>query len=247
LHKAAQRFFGAGVGGKLLAGSVHLAMGRRHLVHRAAADSTGLESGHRSPYFVRRRQRGQTQAQHPLFQTTSYTRFPKLTWLIDCRTHLILALLTGRGPKPDVQELGPLLARLPRAVTVLQLLADAGFDSESNHRLARDEHGIRSLMPAKHGRPPHHGQLPRGYWRRRMRGWLRTLRGRRRCGYTQRAQVETVASMLKRNLTDELAATTYRAQCREMRWLAIVHNILILLFSPRVFDGALLIPIRRRS
>jgi hypothetical protein len=71
-----------------------------------------------------------------------------------------------------------------------------------------------------------------------MRSRLRTLRGRRRCGYTQRAQVETVASMLKRNLTDELAATTYAAQCREMRWLAIVHNILILLFSPRVFDGA---------
>ena len=32
--------------------------------------------------------------------------------------------------------------------------ADAGFDSEANHRLARDELGIQSLIPAVHGRPP---------------------------------------------------------------------------------------------
>ena len=35
-------------------------------------------------------------------------------------------------------------------------LADAGFDSEDNHRLARQELGIRSLIPATNrtsGRP----------------------------------------------------------------------------------------------
>ena len=229
LHKAAQRFFDAAVGDKLLAASIHLLMRRRRIVKRAAADSTGLESGHRSPYFVRRQQRGQKKAKNPLFQTTSYTRFPKLTLLIDCATHQALALLTGRGPKPDTDELDPLLARLPRGVTLLQLLADAGFDSEPNHELCRNDHGIRSVLPAKHGRPSQDGKPPAGYWRRRMRWLLRTKRRRRRCGYTQRWQVETVASMIKRNLGEALAAVGYWSQCRELRRLVVVHNIMILL------------------
>lgn len=231
LHKAARRFFGAGVSDKLLAAAVRLTMGRRKLVRRAAADSTGLEAGHRSPYFVRRRQRGQAgrDPRKPA-RAVVYRRFPKLTYLIDCDTHLILALLAGRGPRPDVDELDPLLARLPRGVTLLKLLADAGFESEPNHRLLREEHGIAGLMPAQRGRPAQRGKPPSGYWRRRMSWLLRTKRRRRRRGYTQRNQAETAASMVKRNLGDELAARAYRSQCREMRWTAIVHNIMILLW-----------------
>jgi hypothetical protein len=75
LHKAAQRFFGAAVGDQLLAASIKLLMGRRGSVARCAADSTGLESGHRSPYFVRATNAG-TARKSPLYQTTSYTRFP---------------------------------------------------------------------------------------------------------------------------------------------------------------------------
>lgn len=238
LHKAAQRFFGITVGERLLAASIRLWMGRRKIIRRVAADSSGLESGHRSPYFVRRKQRGQKKVPKPLFQTTSYTRFPKMTVLIDCATHLVLALLTGRGPKPDIDELDALLARLPRGITLLQLVADAGFDSEPNHRLCREDHGIRSLMPPKHGRPTKDGKPFTGYWRRRMVWFLRTKRRRKRCGYTQRWQVETVASMIKRNLGDELASRSYWPQCREMRWLIIVHNIMILIVFIKVFDRA---------
>lgn len=229
LHKAAQRFFGAAISDKLLAASLRLLMKRRRVVQRSAADSTGLESGHRSPYFVRRRQRGHQREKNPLYQTTSYTRFPKLTMLIDCETHAALALLTGRGPRPDINELAPLLKRLPRGVTPLRLLADAGFDSESNHVLAREAHGIRSLMPATHGRPSKEGKPPTGKWRRRMSRLLRTQRQRRHCGYTQRWQIETVVSMIKRNLGDSLSGTAYHSQCRELRRLVIVHNIMIVL------------------
>jgi hypothetical protein len=231
LHKAGQRFFGAGLTDRLLATSVRLMMGRRKLVHRAAADSSGLESGHRSPYFVRRCARGQKGLKNPLYQTTTYTRFPKLTLLVDTRTHQVLALLTGRGPRPDTDELDPLLARRPRGVTLLNLLADAGYDSEANHEFLRDEHGIRSLIPAKHGRPSKSGKPPTGHYRRLMKSQLRTRRRRRRHGYTQRAQIETVFSMIKRNLTDGLFSRSYHAQNREMRLLVLVHNIMILLGS----------------
>src|SRR3989304_4271868 len=72
---------------KLLAASVKLLMGRRKIVKRVAADSTGLESGHVSPYFVRRRARGPKgkggpkETKNSLYQTTTYPRFPKLTFL----------------------------------------------------------------------------------------------------------------------------------------------------------------------
>jgi len=244
LHKAAKRFFGVATSEKLLASTIRLSIAtskrprKQKTVKRAAADSTGLESGHRSAYFVRRRARGQKKAKNPLFLTTTYTRFPKLTLLCDCDTHLILALLTGTGPKPDINELQPLLKRLPRGVTLLKLLADAGFDSEPNHKLCRDDHGIRSVMPATHGRPPKGGKPLSGYWRRRMKTRLRNKRGRKRCGYTQRWQVETVMSMIKRNLGEELRGRSHHARGREMRLLAIVHNIMIVLFGGRVFDRA---------
>src|SRR5262249_30276350 len=161
LHKAAQRFFGAALSDRLLAASIRFLMKRRKVVQRSAADSTGLESGHRSPYFVRRRQRGCPAGKNPLYQTTSYTRFPKLTMLIDCDTQAALSLLTGRGPRPDINELALLLKRLPGRLKLLRLLADAGFDSEPNHVLVRDAHGIRSIMPATHGRPSKDGKPPR--------------------------------------------------------------------------------------
>ena len=240
LHKAARRFFGAAIGEELLAQTIRLFMSgpRRKLVRRAAADSTGLQTGHRSAYFVRRKARGQKKAKNPLFVTTTYTRYPKLTFLIDCASHLILSLKTGTGPRPDSDELADLLAGIPRGLTLLSLVADAGFDSEPNHRLCRDEHGIRSLMPATHGRPSKNGKPPTGYWRRRMRSLLATKRKRRRCGYTQRWQAETVVSMIKRNLGEELSGRTRHSRNRQMRLLVIVHNIMIVLFIRRVFDGA---------
>jgi len=242
LHRAHRRLLTAARADKLLAASLEVAFGRRAggraNIRLAAADSTGMETGHRSAYFVRRKARGQKHGKNPLYQTTSYTRYPKLTTLIDTATHLILAALTGTGPRPDIDELAPLLDRCPRAVALTKLLADAGFDSEPNHQLARDFHGIQSLMPAKHGRPTKGGKPFAGRYRRLMSRRLRTKRGRRRSGYTQRWQVETVMSMIKRNLGDELSGQTPHARNRQMRLLVLVHNCMILLLIWEVCDGA---------
>jgi hypothetical protein len=236
LHKAAQRIFGAEVARKLLGGSARLALGRRRVIRRAAADGTGLECGHRSPYFVRRCAKGQHGAKNPEVQALTYTRFPKLTLLVDCESHLILSLHATTGPAPDMHELPELLGTLLKGLCILKLLLDAGFDSEENHRYLRDEHGILSVIPPKIGRPTR--KPPTGHWRRWMSVLLRTKRRRRRCGYTQRWQVETVNSMVKRNLDDELFNRSFHARCREMRLLAITHNVMILIVWVEVFDRA---------
>lgn len=189
----------------------------------SAIDSSGFEAHHVSHYFVRRRARGPDQA----LQNMTYRRFPKLGLVVDCRTHFILAAVSGRGPSPDHPHLieAVLGARARRALETL--LADAGYDAEWVHRFVRDELDMRSLIPPEIGRPS--AKPPTGRYRRAMRTYFRRPKQRRR--YGQRWQVETVFSMIKRRLGATVNARSDRRQRRAMLLKAIVHNVLIL------FDG----------
>ena len=102
-------------------------------------------------------------------------------------------------------------------------VADAGFDSEENHRLARRDLGVRSIIPAKIGRPS--DKPPTGYWRRLMR--RRFARRADRSVYGQRAQAETINSMLKRNLDDALRSRLRPRRKAEMLFRTVVHNIML--------------------
>ena len=215
VQKASQRLLRLAVGRKLLDSSLEVAMGRHKRIELAAMDSTGLESGHVSSYFVKRRSR-----EPDLWQTTQYTRYPKLGIVCDCRSHLILSTMTRRGPTPDVDQFRKTLLPLLGTVKIRHLVADAGYDSESNHEFARDVHGIRTTIPATHGRPT--DKLPRGRYRRLMKQRFDEER------YGQRWQVETVISMIKRNLGSALRARKYWSQCREMMLLALTHNIMVI-------------------
>jgi hypothetical protein len=66
---------------------------------------------------------------------------------------LLLAVLVGRGPRPDINRFVPLLEATLANVQPSIVVADAGYDSEHNHRYAREYRSVRSFMPAKHGRP----------------------------------------------------------------------------------------------
>jgi len=221
-QKAAVRIFGSHTAERLLASSIRMYLGRRKKIGLVAADSSGFESGHRSPYFVRRRARGQKQAKNPLYQTSAYTRFPKLSLLVDCQSHMVLSMLTSTGPSPDMHDLPGLLAGVPMGVKLSRIVADAGFDSQANHEYLRDEHGMVSIIPPKIGRATN--KPFKGRYREMMRKrWPHYQEA-----YGQRWQVETVNSMIKRNLTDELMGQRFHSRCREMRLLVITHNIMIL-------------------
>jgi len=114
------------------------------------------------------------------------------------------------------------------------LLADAGYDSETNHQILRDELGIESIIPAKHGRPT--TKLPKTKYRRQMKKNFDKKR------YGQRWQVETVMSMIKRKLSETIYARSYWSQNREMMLKVLTRNIGIILFVKELFYRASLTP-----
>jgi len=124
------------------------------------------------------------------------------------------------------------LDQLTGDVRIDHLVTDAGYDSEANHALLRDGHAIRSTIPAKAGRPSKDGARPTGRYRCLMCQRFDTT------AYAQRSQVETVFSMLKRNLDGCLWARTYWAKIRQMALKALTHNITILRLLSKVFYRA---------
>lgn len=218
---------------RLLNVTIKRVMQRKRRVPLAAADSSGFDGTHASRYYVWRAKRMGS----PL-KCMTYRRYPKLHVIIDTRNHLILSLFGTRGPTPDTHQLGYLLDQLGEAIRIDHLLADAGYDSEANHALLRETHGIRSTIPPKLGRPCKDGVLPSGRYRRLMSQRFNTT------AYRQRSQVETVMSMLKRNLDGCIRARTYWSQIREMALKVLTHNLMILWLFTQVFYRAAASPFR---
>jgi len=216
LQKASRHLLASAAVRRVLDSTIRMHYGRRRRVKSSAVDSTGLECTAASGYFVRRRHRVTLP-----WKTVVYHRYPKLGLICDTNCHFILAIGVGRGPRPDIDELVPLLTEAVRSMLLECLSADAGYDSESNHRFARERCGIRTIIPPKHGRPT--TKPATGRYRRLMQTRFDTQ------GYHQRAQVETVMSMIKRRQGAHARGRTYQAQCRDLRLMALTHNVMILL------------------
>jgi hypothetical protein len=216
LQKASGRLLRVPRVRRLLGITIRRHLGRRRRVRRAAFDSTGLDCGPRSAYYVRRRS-----ATSKAWQRLTYRHYAKLELAIDTANHVILAAFAGYGPRPDTDRYVPLLKATRRQVQVQATVADAGYDSEPNHQYARDVCGVRSFMPATIGRPS--AKPPTGYYRRQMRHRLDKHYG----GYGQRAQVEGTNAMLKRRLASSVAARSYRAQCRELLLLVLTYQCML--------------------
>jgi hypothetical protein len=217
LQKASKRLLRVPVAQRLFANTVKRFLGRRERLKRVAFDSTGLECGHRSIYYIRRRN-----GTLKRWQTVGYSRYAKLEAAMECSSHLLVAALVGRGPRVDVDRFVPLLDAALTNVCLDSVLADAGYDSEANHQHARDRHRIRSYIPATAGRPT--TKLPSGRYRRQMKQRLNKYYGH----YGQRWQVETGFSMLKRRIATAVNGRSYWSQCREVLLLAITYNLMLL-------------------
>ncbi|QDU10996.1 hypothetical protein V202x_44120 [Gimesia aquarii] len=110
----------------------------------AAVDGTGFELRHISANFVKRRKRACITG----YETTTYTRYPSAGIICDCASHLILAVVPGRGPEPDDKHYRQAVAQAAKRARVETILADAGYDSEGAHLFASQEYGMRTIIPA---------------------------------------------------------------------------------------------------
>jgi DDE family transposase len=197
-----------------------------------AADSTHFESRHVSRHYERRRkQTAEKAGNEKPDQAGSFTRsgtsrkLPKATFAVAAACHLVLSVAVSTGAGSDAPSFDRLLYDAWRRAPVKAVVADAGFDSEKNHRIARLDMTVRSIIPPEIGRPRKDGGPPSGRFRRLMH--YRFKRKADRKAYGQRWQSETVNSMIKRNLGSALRAKTPQRREREMLLRTITHNLMI--------------------
>ena len=183
----------------------------------AAADATGYDARPVSHYFVARSGRRSRQR-----------HWPKLTAVIDARTHLFLSAAVTRGPSQDAPHLVPAVRAAAARRPIDTVLADAGYDSEANHAACRQNLGIRSTVIALNWRGSR--KWPQTQYRRQMvRRFRRKPRGSRsKRVYGQRWQVESVFSRVKRRLGPSVASVRWPNQQAEILLKVFAHNILIL-------------------
>ena len=95
--------------------------------------------------------------------------YPKLSAVVDVKTHLFLGVVVDRGPKADDVEFHDLARRAHRRQPFPVLLADVGYDGEHHHEFLSTQLGVRGIMPPTRGRPaksPNH--VPSGRFRSKL-------------------------------------------------------------------------------
>ena len=210
LHKACRRLLRLPVCNQLLDETIAVAKRTPLLqspVKVAAIDSSGFEAHQASNYFVRRR--APYGKQTGKWQETTYRRFPKLGVVCDCRSHLILAAVPERGPKPDDGHWSRAMAEARRRVRMKLLLCDAGLRRrvDSLWGLRGWRFRPRTIIPPTRGRPTK--KLPRQYYRRQV---ARLFKRRVSEGPTDktlpgRNRVQAWSNTPRRRLRKRLAAT----------------------------------------
>ena len=174
-------------------------------------DSTGLESHFVSRHFLMRQGK----------RTQRYRRWTKLTIVCEHDSHLIAGATVGIGPNNDAPSLPETVRQAVEHIAIEQLLADSGYDSESNHRYCREELGIRSTVIAINNRY-HKGGLLQGRYRRGMKKDFPKHK------FGQRWQVESVFSRFKRRLGYALRSQSCAARKAECLVRVLTYNLMIL-------------------
>ncbi len=196
-------------------------------------DSTCYERRHRSRHYDRvcrkmqlregAKYTGKTARDVNRARSLKVRTMPKLALAVASACHLILAVRTHIGNGSDQPDFDPLLYRAWKRAGVKVVVADAGYDSEKNHRLARLDMNVRSIIPPKIGRPSE--KPPRGRYRRLMQKRFKRKADRKL--YGQRAQSETVNSMMKRNFSDALRSIRPERREQEMLLRSLAHDLML--------------------
>lgn len=184
--------------------------GRIEARPEGSVDSTGLDAGSRSAHYAWRT--GQ--------KRYALRRWPKLTLACLNATHLLLDVVVSDGPSQDAPFFERILRKTQPRLSLDCVLADAGYDAEQSHVVAREKLGIRSSVIALN--------------RRGGRRWARTRYRRQmyrrfhRDRYRHRVQIESAISRFKRRLTSSLRGRSRETQLHEVHLRVLTHDLLLL-------------------
>lgn len=198
-------------------------------------DTTGLETRHASFHYRYRyseRYQASYQALHAgRSPSAAHWRpaHPKLSAVVHTASHLIAGAVPTWGPSNDAPLLPEVLTQAVSLLRFTAAVADAGFDSEVNHRISREGLGLReTAIPLN---PRTAGQRgPRTPYRRQMYTAFPSAL------YQARRQVESTFSQQKRRLGSALTTRSRSGQENEMILRVLTHNLLILYRPRRTFQ-----------
>jgi hypothetical protein len=178
-----------------------------------ALDSTGLWLSHASRWFERRAERGRGQR--------GWLKWALALWI---EPQMLVAQRVRPGPAGDFGDLVPLAGAAHSVLPFGQLVADAGYDSEANHRFCRESLGVDSLIPAKKRRSVR--VVATTPYRREMVERLgEPGDDEARRAYRQRWKAETVMSVAKRRWGEALSARLDETQAAQALLRGVVYNL----------------------
>lgn len=184
---------------KMLESFVMYCQLRRMLV---GMDATGLSYGQASWYYTKR------------FKLRR--KFVKMTICADLRRQIICGIKVRHKRRHDGIDFVPMLRRLTGMVQVDTVVADRGYDSESNHV---DAHNLG--IPRTIIRPKYESLQvwkTRGFHRKIMKRRFRWKT------YHQRSKAETIFSVKKGMLGENVMSRKILTQNREILFRAVAYN-----------------------
>lgn len=143
-------------------------------------------------------------------------RFLKLTIGAELKTQLVTSIKVRRGPANDNRDFTSVVRKAHAVKPIKVGIGDKGYDAEKNHELLRDELHAQSIIPARQQHVP--------VWRTRGRYRKQMKKGYSKKTYHQRSKDETIFSVIKRVMGDEVRSVKTRAQNNEMRLKIISYN-----------------------
>ena len=183
-----------------------------------AVDSTGFSSTSASEYYVstlRRKRTGKPGRPPSRREVRSYV---KQTMAVETRTQLIAAVKFRRGPANDSPDFRRVLSKVaPARQHVRIIVADKGYDCERNHEYAHDVLDAVAVIPVRGADRPG----IRISWKHRRR----QARDLDKEAYHQRVKIETVHSVEKRRMGDNVLAIGTCQRHKELVFRAFAYNV----------------------
>ncbi|MGA2877287.1 MAG: transposase [Nitrososphaerales archaeon] len=163
---------------------------------------------------------------------TRTKRFLKLTIGAELKHQLVSSVKIRRGPCDDNRDFKPVVRKAHSIKPLRRGIGDKGYDDEKNHEFLRDELHVDSIIPPRNGSVP--VRRTKGKYRKQMK------RGYSEKKYHQRSKDETIFSVIKRVMGDNVRSVRAKAQNNELRFRVIAYNANRIAHLARYFIGGFL-------